>query len=153
MLSASHLLWTLFLTATIFMLFNAGQTANRALSAKLDELSASSRCRVGLTASTMFMPLTSPPRFFLQRSRVAGRGRRATAAGDPAELADSDSYVKPSGSVASLEQGADDLPAGQAALQPTSEHDLSHYAFDWLRDLLRMPVDLVKAFFGILLGA
>ncbi len=34
----SHLLWTLFLTAMMVMLFNAGQSANRDLSNKLEEL-------------------------------------------------------------------------------------------------------------------
>ncbi|KAJ1581344.1 hypothetical protein NDA11_001425 [Ustilago hordei] len=38
-LHMSHYLWTLFLAALVLMLFNAGQTANRELAAKLDELS------------------------------------------------------------------------------------------------------------------
>lgn len=152
MLSASHLLWTLFLTATIFMLFNASQTANQALSAKLDELSriveVSNRvnCLGDVHASDFAAGIVSPYVTAMQAEEDEPQLVEIPTAGD-------DLYVNSPGPAAYLDQGTDSLLSGQAALQPSKEHDLSHYVFDWLRDLLRMPVDLIRAFFDILLGA
>ena len=157
-LRTSHLLWTLFLTAMIFVLFNAGHNANRALSVKLDELAriveASARANAQrfppsvdyveevTGVHTIAIPTTSAAP--AQTSSLLDdidlcRVDTASENDDTAEA----SLFWPS-SVSSDHTHLQPAPAGS---------NLAYFVSSWLRDLLRMPVLLLRRFVSILTGA
>lgn len=162
MLRASHLLWTLFLTAMVFMLFNASQTANRALSAKLDELSRIVEASARVDHSSLFSAhergdfVSSPP------EPVAPAMFVAPVVGTDGESFENDGHDSIDNSLqeelmppaADVSQASppwtDTLASERTELQLTSNaHGLSHYVSDWLQDMLRMPVTIIRAFLSI----
>lgn len=164
MLRASHLLWTLLLTAMVLMLFNASQTANLALSAKLDELSLVVQAS---TRAVRAMPLAArehedrtasifeavPKAVIVPASEVGEAPMVEARLDDGTHLPPGESITKP----AHLEQKklpwTDAHLSEQEELHPISDtHALSYHVSDWLRDLLRMPVHLVQALLSMFIS-
>uniref|UniRef100_V5GGZ9 Transmembrane protein n=2 Tax=Kalmanozyma brasiliensis (strain GHG001) TaxID=1365824 RepID=V5GGZ9_KALBG len=166
MLRTSHLLWTLFLTAMVFTLFNASQTANRALSAKLDELSRIVEASAGVDHSRLFAA-NALGDFPSSASDTVAPAVVAPAfdGGESDSLEDryydtvdvsSDTQLTTQAVEADTASspGSNTLASDRTELQPIhNTHSLSHYVSDWLHDLLRMPVTIIRAFLSIFIGA
>ncbi|SJX63235.1 uncharacterized protein SRS1_14059 [Sporisorium reilianum f. sp. reilianum] len=157
-LRASHLLWTLFLTALIFMLFNAGQTANRALSAKLDELSrlveAATRADPAAfysavqnsPAPDVFEPVipAAPPPSNDQEPTLPGDDElhqtqalpSAETLSEPDDLAQARSYWA-------------DSFSSQSVQTRTQDAHVSYFVSNWLQDILRMPAVFIRRLLSI----
>ncbi|SPO23676.1 uncharacterized protein UTRI_03797_B [Ustilago trichophora] len=162
-LRASHLLWTLFLTAMIFVLFNASQNANRALSAKLDELSriveASARQNAQTAQSksdieevkgvfSSVLPIASS----VPSKPVVESEPRTVL--DTFEPSHTDSFYTSDQLAEASALRPDDVSQHEAQLQPDAAGaDLAHFVSTWLQDLLSMPVLLIRRLFSILTGA
>ncbi|CDS01804.1 uncharacterized protein SPSC_06473 [Sporisorium scitamineum] len=162
-LRASHLLWTLFLTALIFMLFNAGQTANRTLSAKLDELSRIVEASTKANSHTFYSAAQKPdpvPEVFepiipaspslsddegptLPVDDVLGKAQgspHAETLPEPNDAAKARSFWTESFSSKNSQTG-------------TREAQLSYFVSNWLQDMLRMPIVFIRSLLSIFIAA
>lgn len=156
-LRSSHLLWTLFLTAMMVMLFNASQTANRALSAKVDELARI--IEASAMSHSQTFPLAFDPTHPTSTSEPAiptasiVQPRQDDSRLDTNDLLDvhdasqADTIHQESDSVAESEEHLDrlawrdHLAADSTDLQPGSaDTEMTFTVTNWLRDLFRMPV-------------
>ncbi|TKY85490.1 hypothetical protein EX895_005652 [Sporisorium graminicola] len=156
-LRASHLLWTLFLTALIFMLFNAGQSANRNLSAKLDELSRIVEASTRAGSATLYSsaPNADPATDVFEpvvpaASCVIEDQRPTPSEGELPEQAQNWQLVDP------LPEHDDFWIDSFASLgvqaSPRDAH-LSYFVSSWLQDMLRMPIGLVRRLLSIFTAA
>ena len=157
-LRTSHLLWTLFLTAMIFVLFNAGHNANRALSVKLDELA-----RIVEASARANAQRFPPPVDFVEEVTGVHNLVAPTTAAAPAQTSSLLDDIDLCRAVTASE--TDDfaeassfwpssVPSEHTHLQPApAGSNLAYFVSSWLRDLLRMPVLLLRRFVSILSGA
>lgn len=169
-LHVSHLLWTLFLTAMILMLFNAGQTAHRTLSAKLDELSrllqvpprADVQSFVGVVQHTRPEPAVFEPASTAasaSASALASEPQRSEAFGvhelDDAEMLTSASTPSwPDHAAEPLSDGPHTTASLDTALQMRTLHtSLSSLASTWIHDMLRIPLSIIHRLWSILVRA
>lgn len=146
----SHLLWTLFLTAMILMLFNAGQNANRTLTAKIDQLSriveASVRVNPSSAVSSMHMPVPTP---------LTGQPDKAF---DALELvAETISPPDEQHTSPSRVYGDNDhvTPEDEEVHPGIAEEGgrLTQHVAHWLHDLLRVPVLILQRLLSVLTGS
>ncbi|SNX87282.1 uncharacterized protein MEPE_05992 [Melanopsichium pennsylvanicum] len=160
MLRISHMLWTLFLTAMIFMLFNAGQNANRALSAKLDELSRIVEAYATANAQSYSPPQAEAellgPGFAGATSIPKGQSGFVFPSGDSLDGPHVSHDASTAESVDLVEERPSwqDGPCEDDELHPsTSGGEVSHYRSSWLQELLRMPALFIQRFLRLFIGA
>lgn len=165
-LRMSHLLWTLLLTALVLMLFNAGQTANRDLVAKLDELSrmveASARSNAqpfpvvaenaipALSVADVAIPAASRA-FSADCSDCDRRGEQ-----DPDQLTDDRRQVYHKEDTSNSQDSESEVVWQDESkqVQPNGEEmGVTCFISNWLRDLLRSPVMILQRIFDMLTGA
>ncbi|SPO24528.1 uncharacterized protein UTRI_03797 [Ustilago trichophora] len=163
-LRTSHLLWTLFLTAMIFVLFNASQNANRALYVKLDELSriveASARQNsqtysqskgndgeaTGVYSSVLPTASSVPVK--------ADMNFESETVLDTFERSHTDTVPETDNAAEARALNLDDFSQREAQLKPDSAGaDLTYFVSTWLQELLCMPVLLIRRLFRIFTGA
>ncbi|KAJ9479463.1 hypothetical protein PHBOTO_002959 [Pseudozyma hubeiensis] len=158
-LRVSHLLWTLFLTAMVLMLFNAGQNANRALSAKLDELSRLLEVSAQGAHPTMYhvsVPIesSSSPDTPAARPSTMEQGAPGSLEDDHPRISDDAAHIMMSSKAEDLAEARsfwqDSLISERKAVEMDSAKlGLSHFVSSWIRDLLRMPLVVVRQLLGI----
>ncbi|GAC97591.1 hypothetical protein PHSY_005177 [Pseudozyma hubeiensis SY62] len=161
-LPVSHLLWTLFLTAMVLMLFNAGQNANRALSAKLDELSRLLEISAQSTHPTTYhisVPLesNSSPNTPAVRPSSMEEGAPGSLDNDPLNIPDNAAHTMIPSEAEQLDEvrtfWQDPLVSESKEVDMKSAQlGLSHFVSSWVRDLLRAPFLVVRQLLGIFIG-
>lgn len=145
----SHLVWTLFLTAFVVMLFNANQSANRALSARVDELSRifERNSLVGLQNMTSVLDPTLTSTSSAAQVVPTASNLEAQHSRGEVDLDDfidgppDDEQAFSDGKVVDLAPEQDNLLSDTADVATAYTH--------WLRDLLRMPFTILQQLFSI----
>lgn len=151
-LRASHVLWTLFLTAVVAMLFSATQSTNRALVARIDELTRiveASR----VVAAAPHRPDASTHEMGVQESWLE---MPEPVAAHSAAIEVGLPFAEHELGSNEAEDRADvDVPRAAAPrlhssaqeddeVQPAPASDVSLLATDWLRVLVRMPLLVLR---------
>ncbi|GAK65747.1 uncharacterized protein PAN0_010d3967 [Moesziomyces antarcticus] len=156
-LRASHVLWTLFLTAVVAMLFSATQSTNRALVARIDELTRIVEAsRVEAAAAhhppstdqmdvqeswlEMLDPVAAHP------AAVEVRFPLDAHALDNNEQEDRVDMDVPLAAAPHLHSSAQE----DDEVQPVPATDVAPLATDWLRVLVRMPLLVLRQLLSLL---